>query len=73
METINILTAPEAYWIDAHESPPPIGSRVQCLTIGGVQVSAVWTSESIKYYDAWQRHIKMPESIKKRQLERYKL
>jgi hypothetical protein len=71
MEAVKILTDNAPEWIDAHISPPESGSRVQGLTIGGCQVSLVWTSESIKFIDAWHKHLKVPKSVKDRQMARY--
>lgn len=70
MNTLNVITHVAPGWIDTHIEQPAIGSRVQCLTIGNVQVSTVWNSESIKYADCWMPHQKVPKSVKARQLAR---
>jgi hypothetical protein len=71
METLKVITDHTSHWVDSHERQPANGSRVQALTIGGVQVSLVWTSDSIKWIDAWQSHMKVPATVKARQLARY--
>lgn len=67
----NILTANVVELIDAHEMPPAVGSCVLVLTIGGVLTKTEWKSDSLKYFDAYCEHPKIPESVKKRQLARY--
>lgn len=64
------ITAPVAELIDAHQQEPAPGSHVQALTVGGILVSAVWKSDSLRYFDAWAPFPKIPDSVKKRQLGR---
>lgn len=71
METLTVITDHTSHWIDSHERQPANGSRVQALSIGGVQRSTVWTSDSIKWFDAWQSHMKIPAQIRARQLARF--
>lgn len=70
--TDNIVTTHEpTHWIDPHITPAPSGSRVQALTWGGIQVSAIVDSNFLKYFDGWQPHSKIPKSIRDRQLARF--
>lgn len=67
----NILTANIVFMIDAHESPPAVGSSVLALSHGGKLCEAQWKADSLKYFDGYCEYPKIPASIRKRQLERY--
>ena len=63
----NIITSHEpTTWNDPYISCPNVGSKVQALTVGAVQVSCVWPSDWEKYYVGWQAHSKIPATIRKR-------
>lgn len=62
----------EMAWINAHTSPPPLGTKVQVLNRDGVQAgSTVWTRSSIKQFDAWLPHAKIPADVRALQVARY--
>lgn len=65
-------TLPRVELIDAHLTPPPNGARVLALNRGGVLVHAVWTSDALKYFDAWAAYPKVPASVKAIQAARRK-
>ena len=57
---------------DAHTTPPQNGQKVFALSVGGVMVQIVWNKDSINHFDAWHPYLKVPESVKQRQRDRYK-
>lgn len=71
MELETIVTAKSVHLTDAHKNPPPNGSAVLALTLGGKLVETIWKVDSLKYYDAWSEYPKVPKSVKKRQLARF--
>lgn len=71
MSTQNVITHLAPGWIDSYVEQPANGSRVQGLNQGGVQCSVVWNSDSINHFDAWQQHMKIPATIRARQLARF--
>lgn len=56
---------------NAHKSQPALGTQVLALNHSGVLVKAMWTSQSIKYFDAWMYHPKVPQDVKDLQTQRY--
>ena len=67
-----ILTAERVELVDVREHEPPNGSKVLALTQGGKLVEAVWKSNSKHDFDAWGHYPKIPETVKQRQIDRYK-
>lgn len=65
------ITAHSTAMIDAHLQPPPVGMRVFALNRGGVIVQTVWKSDSLNDYDAWHPYLKVPETVRRRQRDRY--
>jgi hypothetical protein len=65
------ITVHSTSMIDAHLQPPPAGTRVFALNRGGVIVQTVWKSNSIDDFDAWHPYLKVPDTVRKRQSERY--
>lgn len=72
MNEDTITTAKEVELTDAHLTPPPSGATVLALTHGNVLVRAVWTSQSIHYFDAWCYMPRRSASVKERQIARLK-
>lgn len=56
---------------NAHRQQPVNGTQVLALNRSGVLVKAVWTSQSIKYFDAWMYHPKVPQDVKDIQSARF--
>lgn len=66
-----IPTAAAPSLTNAHKNPPMMGSQVLALNRSGVLVKAVWTSQSIKWFDAWMEHPTVPADVKEMQSARY--
>lgn len=66
-----VTTHAPVTWIDIEDFPPTSGSRLQCLTIGGVQVSAVITADNIKHFVAYMPHVRVSEKIKTKLVNLY--
>lgn len=65
------IVVPTAIMYDAQLNPPPNGTRVHALNLGGVMVQTIWNSESHKYFDAWHPYLKVPDSVKQRRMKRH--
>lgn len=70
MADIDRPTVKEAEMFDAMLVPPPIGMRVWALNEGGCVVPTIVDSNFYNQFDAWYHYIKVPESVKQRQMER---
>ena len=66
------LTAQMVELMDSYQDQPPNGSKVLALTHGGKLVEAVWKSNSKYEFDSWMPYPKVPDSVKQRQVDRYK-
>lgn len=66
------LTADVVELVDSHVQEPPNGSKVLALTHGGKLVETVWKSNSKYDFDSWMPYPKVPETVKQRQVDRYK-
>lgn len=64
-------TVKETDMIDCLVRMPSAGSRVWALQHGGSVVPTVVDSRFAQFFDAWYPYLKVPESVKKRQLERF--
>lgn len=67
-----ILTAEVVELVDVRDGEPPNGSKVLALTHGGKLVEVLWKSRSRDEFDSWMPYPKVPDSVKKRQSDRYK-
>ena len=66
-------TVEKSEMVNAHVRQPSPGSRVWALNHGGSLVQEVWSSNSIKYFDAWAYYMKVPADVKAIQAARFKL
>ena len=66
------LTAEVVELADVRDGEPPNGSKVLALTHGGKLVEVIWKSNSKYEFDSWMPYPKIPETVKQRQVDRYK-
>jgi hypothetical protein len=64
-------TAAASCLINAHETRPPVGSRVLVLTHGGHLTTTVWGSNALEQFDAWAPYPQIPADVKAIQEARY--
>lgn len=60
--------APTASWIDPDDDPPPRGSKINILTIGGISTTGTWDDD---FCVAWAPLLTVPPAIRQKLLERY--
>lgn len=60
--------AATASWIDPDDDPPPRGSKINLLTIGGISTTGTWDEEGCV---AWAPLLTVPPAIRAKLLERY--
>ena len=62
MTDIPYSTDPNLRWIYPHEEPPPQGTKLALLTIGGMQVVGIWEPRS---FVAWQHLFKRDHEVER--------